>query len=65
LLRRLSPVLPIAYSQTLPLSMASALFTPEQEEIIYRNPINKIVDRYYDSLPDDLSSFDQDIDEGT
>jgi hypothetical protein len=43
--------------------MASALFTPEQEEIILGNPITKILDLYRDGLPKD--SFDQDIDEGT
>jgi hypothetical protein len=43
--------------------MASALFTPEQVEIILGNPITKIVDKYRDCLPKD--SFDQDIDDGT
>jgi hypothetical protein len=43
--------------------MASALFTPEQKEIILRNPIAKFVDPYRDGLPKD--SFDQDIDKGT
>jgi hypothetical protein len=43
--------------------MASALFTPKQEEIILGNPITKIVDSHRDGLPKD--SFDQDIDEGT
>jgi hypothetical protein len=45
--------------------MTSALFTPEQEEIIRGNPIKKIIDFYGGSLPNDLSSFDQDMDEGT
>jgi hypothetical protein len=43
--------------------MASALFTPEQEEIIRGKPITKIVNFHRDYLPKD--SFDQDIDEGT
>jgi hypothetical protein len=45
--------------------MASALFTPEQKEIILRNPITNFIDEHRDRLPKDLSSFDQDLDEGT
>jgi hypothetical protein len=43
--------------------MASALFTPDQEDIILRNPIAKFVDPHRDDLPKD--GFDQDMDEGT
>jgi hypothetical protein len=43
--------------------MASALFTPEQKEIILGNPITSIINR--DKLPKDLSSFNPDVDEGT
>jgi hypothetical protein len=65
-LRRLSAVLgtPITCSQNLPLAMASDLFTAEQEEIIRGNPI-KSIDALRGSLPEYLSSFEQDIDEGT
>jgi hypothetical protein len=48
--------------------MDSALFTPEQEQIIFGNPIKNLIDARRDGLPKDLSSFDQDdqdIDEGT
>jgi hypothetical protein len=45
--------------------MASALLTPEQKEIILRNPITNIIDANRDRLPKDLSSFDQDVDKGT
>jgi hypothetical protein len=74
LLRRLSAVLGAPCSarhspvlRSLSLAMASALFTPEQNEIILRNPITQIIDTHRDRLPNDLSSFDQDIDidEGT
>jgi hypothetical protein len=44
--------------------MASDLFTAEQEEIIRGNPI-KSIDALRGSLPGYLSSFEQDIDEGT
>jgi hypothetical protein len=44
--------------------MASALFTPEQKEIILGNPITKIIDAHRDSLPKDFNNFDQDIDGG-
>jgi hypothetical protein len=43
--------------------MTSALFTPEQEEILLGNPITKIINKHRDDLPKD--SFNQDIDEGT
>jgi hypothetical protein len=43
--------------------MASALFTPKQEEIILRHPIAKFIDLHRDGLPKD--TFDQDMDEGT
>jgi len=45
--------------------MASAPFTPEQEETIRKNPITQTIDAHRHSLPKDLSSFEQDIDEGT
>src|SRR5271154_1828224 len=57
---RQSPVL-----RNLSLAMASSLFTPKQKEIIRENPITKVIDANRDSLPKDLSSFDQDIDNGT
>jgi hypothetical protein len=69
LLRRLSAVpAPCSVRQSpvlrnLPLAMASAFFTPEEEEIILKHPIAKFVDPYRDGLPKD--SFDQDIDKGT
>jgi hypothetical protein len=49
--------------------MASPLFTPEQEKIIDRNPVSKIIDEFRDGLPKDIG-FDQYIsltlsDEGT
>jgi hypothetical protein len=61
----LSPLAALPVLRNLPLAMASALFTPEQEEIILRNPITNIIDTNHDRLPKDLSSFDQDVDEGT
>jgi hypothetical protein len=45
--------------------MDSALFTQEQKNIILTNPIKNIIDANRASLPGDLSSFQQDIDEGT
>jgi hypothetical protein len=45
--------------------MASALFTPEQKEIILGNSLTSIINANRDKLPKDLSSFDQDVDEGT
>jgi len=47
--------------------MASALFTPDQEEIILGNPIAEFVKPHRDGLPKDSfdRDIDQDIDEGT
>jgi hypothetical protein len=53
---------------SLPLAMDSALFTPEQEEIILGNPLKNVIDVNRLGLPKDPSSFGQDgqdIDEGT
>ena|SRR5256885_14873026 len=61
----LSPLAAPPVLRNLPLAMASALFTPEQKEIILRYPITDLIDAQRDRLPKDLSSFDQDVDEGT
>jgi hypothetical protein len=45
--------------------MDSALFTQEQKNIILANPLKDLTDACRASLSGDLSSFEQDIDEGT
>jgi hypothetical protein len=45
--------------------MDPVFFTQEQKNIIDANPIKNIIDANRASLPGDLSSFEQDIDEGT